>query len=69
LKVQAGTPAFVYKIKVFLVLGVGLGELEDNSQPAIIVYFDKTSSIKPQLPAQIEGVAVRVVLTDPFIAY
>jgi hypothetical protein len=51
------------------VLGVGLGELEDNSQPAIIVYFDKTSSIKPQLPAQIEGVAVRVVLTDPFIAY
>ena len=51
------------------VLGVGLGALEDNSQPAIIVYVDKTSSIKPQLPAQIEGVAVRVVLTDPFIAF
>ena len=51
------------------VLGVGLGALEDNSQPAIIVYVDKTNSIKPQLPAQIAGVAVRLVLTDPFIAY
>jgi hypothetical protein len=51
------------------VLGVGLGALEDNSQPAIIVYVDKTSSIKPQLPAQIEGIAVRVVLTYPFIAF
>jgi hypothetical protein len=33
------------------VLGVGLGALEDNSQTAMVVYVDKTSSAKPQLPA------------------
>jgi hypothetical protein len=50
------------------VLGVGLGALEDKSAPALIVYVDKTSSSKPQLPAQIDNVPVRVVMTDPFIA-
>jgi hypothetical protein len=29
------------------VLGVGLGAVEDNSQPAIVVYVDKTSPVKP----------------------
>jgi hypothetical protein len=52
------------------VIGVGIGASETNSsEAAIIVYFDKTSSAKPQLPAQIEGVHVTVVLTDPFIAF
>lgn len=51
------------------VLGVGLGALEDNSQPAIVVYVDKTSSLKPQLPAQIDNVSVRIIMTDPFIAF
>jgi hypothetical protein len=52
------------------VLGVGIGASETNSsEAAIIVYVDKTSSAKPQLPAQIDGVQVNVVLTDPFIAF
>src|SRR6266581_7997845 len=51
------------------VLGVGLGATENNSEAAIVIYVDKTSSAKPQLPDQIESVPVRVVLTDPFIAF
>jgi hypothetical protein len=51
------------------VLGVGLGALEDNSAAAMIVYVDKTSSAKPQLPAHIDNVPVRVIFTDPFIAF
>jgi len=51
------------------VLGVGLGALEDNSAPAIVVYVDKTSQAKQQLPAGFGNVPVRVVMTDPFIAY
>jgi hypothetical protein len=50
------------------VLGVGLGKLEDNSQPAVIVYVDKTKT-KPVLPQQVDGVPVRVIPTDPFVAY
>jgi hypothetical protein len=51
------------------VLGVGFGALEDNSQPAIVVYVDKTSRAKPQLPDQIDNVPVRIIMTDPFIAF
>jgi hypothetical protein len=51
------------------VLGVGLGAREDNSQPAVVVYVDKTSQATPQLPDQVDGVPVRVIMTDPFIAY
>jgi hypothetical protein len=51
------------------VLGVGLGALEDNSAPAIVVYVDKTSSANPPVPAQIDNVPVRLVMTDPFIAF
>jgi hypothetical protein len=50
-------------------LGVGLGALEDNSQAAVIVYVDKTSSAKPQLPERVDNVPVRVIFTDPFIAF
>jgi hypothetical protein len=52
------------------VLGVGLGASEtNNSQAAIIVYLDKTNFANPQLPDQMDGVRVNVVLTDPFIAF
>lgn len=51
------------------VLGVGLRALDDSSTAAVVVYVDKTSSTKPQLPAQLDGVPVRVVMTDPFIAF
>jgi len=51
------------------VLGVGLGTLEDNSAPAIVVYVDKTSEAKPQLPVGVGNVPLRIIMTDPFIAY
>jgi hypothetical protein len=51
------------------VIGVGLGALEDNSAPAVVVYVDKTSSAAPQLPAQIDNIPVRIIMTDPFIAF
>jgi hypothetical protein len=51
------------------VLGVGLGALEDNSAPAVVVYVDKTSQAQPQLPDQVDNVPVRIIMTDPFIAY
>jgi hypothetical protein len=51
------------------VLGVGLGALEDNSTAAIVVYVDKTSPVKPQLPDQLDNVPVRIIMTDPFIAF
>jgi hypothetical protein len=52
------------------VLGVGLGAADDaNSQAAIVVYVDKTSSSSPQLANQIDSVRLKVVLTDPFIAF
>jgi hypothetical protein len=51
------------------VLGVGLGALEDNSQPAIVVYVDKTSQANPQLPDQVDNIPVRIIMTDPFIAF
>jgi hypothetical protein len=52
------------------VIGVGIGASDtNNSEAAILVYVDKTSSAKPELPDQIEGVRVKVVPTDPFIAF
>jgi hypothetical protein len=52
------------------VLGVGLGAADEaNSQAAIVVYVDKTTSSRPQLPDQIDSVRLKVVLTDPFIAF
>jgi hypothetical protein len=51
------------------VLGVGLGALEDNSQPAAVVYVDKTSQAKPQLSDRVDNVPVRIIMTDPFVAY
>jgi hypothetical protein len=52
------------------VLGVGVGASEtNNSEAAIVVYVDQTNSARPQLPDQVGGVRVNVVLTDPFIAF
>ncbi len=51
------------------VIGVGLGIAGGVSQPAIVVYVDRTSSSKPDLAAHIDNVPLKVVLTDPFIAF
>jgi hypothetical protein len=51
------------------VLGVGLGATEDDSEAAVIVYVDQTSFARPQLPDRVENLPVRVIFTDPFIAF
>ena len=49
------------------VIGVGVGAT-DAGEAAIVVYIDRTSGVRPALPRNLEGVAVREVLTDPFVA-
>src|SRR5262245_8625036 len=52
------------------VIGVGVGDAEDNSREgAVIVFVDKTSGFTPALPERVDKVKVRVVFTDPFVAY
>jgi len=52
------------------VIGAGVGASADNDQDAaIVVYVDKTSLARPQLLRELDGIPVRVVLTDPFVAF
>jgi hypothetical protein len=52
------------------VIGVGVGTSESDAAEAnIVVYVDATSGIQPRLPRRINGVRVRVIFTEPFIAY
>jgi Peptidase family S64 len=52
------------------VIGVGVGAAaEDDTEAAIIVYVDRTSSARPQFAASLDGVAVRLIHTDPFVAF
>jgi hypothetical protein len=52
------------------VIGVGVGALDsDRAQAAIVVYVDYTSGRRPRLPKRISGVPVKVVYTEPIVAY
>jgi hypothetical protein len=52
------------------VLGTGVGASDSDSHAAaIVVYVDKTAATRPQLPAQIGDVPVRVHPTEPFVAF
>lgn len=52
------------------VIGAGVGAAsDDNLQAAIVVYVDRTSNARPQLLKDLDGIPVRVVLTDPFVAF
>jgi hypothetical protein len=52
------------------VIGVGVGASDKaDDEAAIVIYVDRTSAAKPQFADSIDGVAVRVVYTDPFIAF
>jgi Peptidase family S64. len=52
------------------VIGAGVGASADSDiEAAIIVYVDRTSAARPQFAPSLDGVAVRVVYTDPFVAY
>lgn len=48
------------------VIGVGVGA--DLGNPEIVVYVDRGMGRVPALPAQVENVKMRVVLTDAFVA-
>jgi Peptidase family S64 len=52
------------------VIGAGVGAASENDlQAAIVVYVDRTSSARPQFAPELDGVAVRIVYTDPFVAF
>ena len=52
------------------VLGVGVGASDtDSQQAAVVVYVDKTAAARPELSTHIDGVPVKVQLTDPFVAF
>ncbi len=52
------------------VIGAGVGATpDDDVEPSIVVYVDRTSPGRPQFSPALDGVAVRVVLTDPFVAF
>ena len=49
--------------------GVGTASDDDDETAAIVVYVDRTGKGRPVLASSIEGVPVRMIMTDPFIAY
>ena len=52
------------------VIGAGVGVTSENdTEAAIVVYVDRTSGNRPVFAPSLDGVAVRVVHTDPFVAF
>jgi hypothetical protein len=52
------------------VIGVGVGALDNGSNDAaIVVYIDVNSPVSAKVPKKINGVRVRKVFTEPFVAY
>jgi hypothetical protein len=53
------------------VIGLGVGATEaDPTIAAIVIYLETGRNAQPHgLPSEIDGVPVRVILTDPFVAF
>jgi hypothetical protein len=52
------------------VIGAGVGASADNdTQAAIVVYVDRTNSARPVFAQSLDGIPVKVVLSDPFVAF
>jgi len=52
------------------VIGAGVGATaEDETEPAIVIYVDRTAPGRPQFAQSMSGIAVRVILSDPFVAF
>jgi len=52
------------------IIGVGVGASDTGSTDAtIVVYVDASSTLTPNVPKRINGVRVRRVYTEPFVAY
>jgi hypothetical protein len=50
------------------VLGTAVG-VDETGQPELVIYFDRESFNVPSLPRKIQNTAVRVELTDKFVAF
>ena len=52
------------------IIGVGVGASDtDPNEASIVVYIDVTSPLSSGVPRQINGVRVKRVYTEPFVAY
>lgn len=52
------------------VIGVGIGQADDNAQEsAIVVYIDSTAQVKTTLPKTINGIKVKRIYSEPFVAF
>ena len=52
------------------VIGVGIGASDDNaSEAVIVVYVDVTAKATASVPKSINGVKVKKIFTEPFVAY
>ena len=51
------------------VIGIGIGASDSVDEASIVVYVDSTSNAKTKLPKTINGVKVKRVLTEPFVAF
>jgi hypothetical protein len=50
------------------VIGVGVGNTEDGKGPAVVMYMDNKAPGPPFVPAQLDGVPVRVIRTETFVS-
>ena len=52
------------------VIGAGVGATSENDiEPAIVIYVDRTAPGRPVFAPALDGIAVRVVYSDPFVAF
>ena len=52
------------------VIGIGVSASENNPTEAeIVVYVDQTTGVQPRLPRRINGIRVRTMYTEPFVAF
>ncbi len=52
------------------VIGVGIGsDRMDSTKPVIVIYMDKTQGTRAKLARSIDGVSVRIISTEPFVAF
>jgi hypothetical protein len=50
------------------VYGVGIGSAANNPLEAAIIIYAGKPGVRPDLPKQIDGIGVRIIETDPFVA-
>ncbi|HSF25476.1 MAG TPA: hypothetical protein VLE20_14720, partial [Blastocatellia bacterium] len=51
------------------VIGVGVGAADEVNEAAIIVYIDANAKVSTRLPRSINGVKVKRVYSEEFVAY